>query len=151
MKRQVNKLNETTVLKQIDLEKEKLKITLGQKDAANGLRDAVEKAKIAANERLELTRIQTGGEFRYLGLNKRQEFESKQVDLKDIFDQEQSIAENQAIADVRRSIIEIAAQNANTEAQNKNTEALFDSIDSNSANFEYLGKLFYVKSKNLFL
>jgi hypothetical protein len=137
----INKLNETTILKQIDLEKEKLKITLGQKDAANRLRDAVEKAKIAANERLELTRIQTGGEFRYLGLNKRQEFESRQVDLKSIFDQEQVIAENQAIADARRSIIEIAAQNANTEAQNKNTEALFDSIDSNAANFENLGNL----------
>ena len=137
----INKLNEITVLKQIDLEKEKLKITLGQKDAANDLRDAVEKAKIAANERLELTRIQTGGEFRYLGLNKRQEFESRQVDLKSIFDQEQVIAENQAIADARRSIIEIAAQNANTEAQNKNTEALFDSIDSNSINFENLGNL----------
>jgi len=137
----INKISEATILKQIDLEKEKLSITLGQKNAANGLRDAVEKAKISANERLELTKIQTGGEFRYLGLNKRQEFESKQVDLKSIFDQEQVIAENQAIADARRSIIEIAAQNANTEAQNKNTEALFDSIDSSATNFENLGNI----------
>ena len=126
----INELTAATSLKQIALEKEKLAITLSQKEAANGLRGAVEKAKIAANESLELNRIQIGGEFRYLGLNKRQDFESKQIDLKTIFDKEQMIAENQAIADARRSIIEIAAQDANTKAQNENTNAIFDLNDS---------------------
>ena len=126
----INELTAATSLKQIALEKEKLAITLSQKEAANGLRGAVEKAKIAANESLELNRIQIGGEFRYLGLNKRQDFESKQIDSKTIFDKEQMIAENQVIADARRSIIEIAAQDANTKAQNENTNAIFDLNDS---------------------
>ena len=135
----INEITAATSLKQIDLEREKLKITLAQKGAANSLRDTVEKTKIAANERLELSRIQTGGEFRYLGLNKRQEFESRQVDLKSIFDQEQVIAENQAIADARRSIIEIAAQNANTEAQNTNTDAILNLIDAMATSFNSKG------------
>lgn len=135
----INKLTAATSLKQIALEKEKLSITLSQKDATNSLRGAVEKAKIAANESLELNRIEIGGEFRYLGLNKRQEFESKQIDSKTIFDKEQMIAENQVIADARRSIIEIAAQDANTKAQNENTNAIFDLNDSLASAFSFQG------------
>jgi TP901 family phage tail tape measure protein len=135
----INEMNAATTLKQIGLEREKQKIILSQKDAADTLKNSIEKAKISASERLELTKIETGGEFRYLGLNKRQEFEARQIDAKKIFDQEQDIAQNQAIADARRSIIEIAAQDANTKAQDANTNAIFDLIDAMATSFNMKG------------
>ena len=124
-----NKINYEVGIKQLDLEKEKLKITYAQRDATLKLRKDSEAFKIIADEKLELKRIDIGSEFRYLGLNKRATFEAQQADQQSIFKDEQQMAKKQAIFDARKSIIEIAAQDANTQAQNANTEAVLGLVD----------------------
>jgi len=125
-----NKINYQTGLEQLKLETEKLKITYAQRDATLQLRKDVESYKIISARDLELKKINIGSEFRYLGLNKKETFTSQQTDQKIIFDEEQKIAQKQAILDARRSIIEIASQEANTAAQDANTEAVLRLIDA---------------------
>ena len=125
-----NKINYQTGLKQLELEKEKLKITYAQKDATLQLRGETESYKITSGQALELKKIDIGSEFRYLGSGKRETFASQQTDQKSIFDDEQKIAQKQAILDARKSIIEIATQEANINAQNTNTEAILTLVDA---------------------
>jgi TP901 family phage tail tape measure protein len=124
-----NKINYQTGLEQLKLETEKLKITYAQRDATLQLRKDVESYKITSAQSLELKKIDIGSEFRYLGLGKRETFASQQIDQKAVFDEEQKIAQKQAILDARRSIIEIASQEANTAAQDANTEAVLRLVD----------------------
>ena len=125
-----NKINYETGLKQLELEKEKLKITYAQKDATLQLRKDAESYTITSAQNLELKKIDIGSEFRYLGSGKRETFASQQTDQKSIFDDEQKIAQKQAILDARKSIIEIATQEANINAQNTNTEAILALVDA---------------------
>jgi len=125
-----NKINYETGLKQLELEKEKLKIIYAQKDATLQLRKDAESYAITSAQSLELKKIDIGSEFRYLGSGKRETFASQQTDQKSIFDDEQKIAQKQAILDARKSIIEIAAQEANINAQNTNTEAILALVDA---------------------
>jgi TP901 family phage tail tape measure protein len=125
-----NKINYQIGLEQFKLETEKLKITYAQRDATLQLRKDVESYKITSARDLELKKINIGGEFRYLGSGKRETFASQQTDQKSIFDDEQKIAQKQAILDARKSIIEIATQEANINAQNANTEAILNLVDA---------------------
>jgi hypothetical protein len=125
-----NKINYETGLKQLELEKEKLKITYAQKDATLQLRKDTESYKITSGQALELKKIDIGSEFRYLGSGKRETFASQQTDQKSIFDDEQKIAQKQAILDARKSIIEIATQEANINAQNANTDAILELVSA---------------------
>ena len=125
-----NKINYQTGLKQLELEKEKLKITYAQKDATLQLRKDTESYKITSGQALELKKIDIGSEFRYLGSGKRETFASQQTDQKSIFDDEQKIAQKQAILDARKSIIEIATQEANINAQNANTDAILELVSA---------------------
>ncbi|MDO6739533.1 hypothetical protein Q4548_16910, partial [Wenyingzhuangia sp. 2_MG-2023] len=86
--------------------RKKLSITLAQRDAANRLQLESETKRIGATTNLELAKIQAGGEFRTLGLNKRDDFAARQSDQARIFALEQGIDKNKAINDVRQSIIE---------------------------------------------
>lgn len=121
---------------QLDIERKKLSITLAQRDATNRLQLESETKRIGATTNLELAKIQAGGEFRTFGLNKRGDFATRQADQAQIFALEQGIDKNKAINDVRQSIIEIAAQDANTQAQDKNTEAIL--LLSNQLSQEFL-------------
>lgn len=109
---------------QLDFDRKRLSISLAQKDAASRLQLESETKRLGATTNLELSRIQAGGEFRTLGLNKRDDFTARQSDQARIFAAEQAIDKNKALTDVRQSIIEIAAQDANTRAQDDNTEQI---------------------------
>ena len=124
--RSVNELSFKTSELQLNTEKKRLAISIAQKEAINRLTAETGGAKIAGTTSLELEKIKQGGEFRYLGMNKKEEFVAQQADQQRIFQLEQSLEKDKIIAETRQSIIEIAAQNANTEALNENTRASLD-------------------------
>jgi TP901 family phage tail tape measure protein len=126
----LNKVNEQVSLQQIKYERERLAISLAQKTATESLRYETESQKIKNTQGLELTKISQGGEFRYLGLNLREEFYARQKDQQQLFNKEQELAQQQAIAQARQSLIEIASQEANTIAQDHNTQAILDLTDA---------------------
>ena len=119
-------LNKQIADEQIKLDKERLRITLQQKAAAEDLRYAVESTRIQDQQAVELRRIATGGQFRYAGLGRGEAFIARQADERSIFQEEQAMRQKQAIAEAQRSAIEIAAQQANINAQDRNTQAVLD-------------------------
>jgi TP901 family phage tail tape measure protein len=127
----LNDISQRTATNQLNLEKKRLSISIAQKDAANKLSLQSGLVGIAKDTSLESEKIKQGGEFRFLGLDRKQEFVAKQADQQRIFQLEQSIEKEKVIAEVNQSILEIAAQNANTEAVDANTLSNLDLIKSN--------------------
>ena len=119
-------LNKQIADEQIKLDKERLRITLQQKAAAEDLRYTVESTRIQDQQAVELQRIATGSQFRYAGLGRGEAFIARQADERSIFEKEQAMRQKQAIAEAQRSAIEIAAQQANINAQDRNTQAVLD-------------------------